>query len=638
MGTYIKLSKIAGLRESHPEVFQYDGQIKRFFNASKVVGSGKESSPVNHVAFSPKGNVVSICSATKVIYYNYLEEKVIHTYSDPKEFVRCCAFRSDGKVSAVTDDGGWIQLVALELKSNLKKWRAHDAACHAAAFSPIKVRIMTGSDDGVAKLWDTVTGEMLEQFNFHTDKIRTMAHCGGSEHLWVSGGYDSLAYLFDDRDNTKPVAKVNHGAPIEFVEVSESSNILLTAGGNKVNLWDMSGGLRLLHSFEPHQRTVVRGYIRDSILTASLDGTVRYFNHSSIQHGEYLPEELKKLLDATDKPLDPAEDGSEFQESRETTSPITDNQHNGPSSTETAEYAQAKENVGSEYTLQNIETVVEVQSDNSTFVTPMSSMFSPKDRLTPMSDNNTINDATFSTPIGKEANVPNAILQHRLKAAEGAEKMHVKSASESKVSLRHVYRFNDPVTAFAVSLDARSIAVGTSAGEWIIRHNSKEQGIVVSQPKKIIKIDDTIVEYKTPKLSLLDRLVKTFQYQAAMELALSLTPEHVYNLVESLVLRGSLATAVRGKDEQSILPLLRFVSTQLGNDIRNTNTLLELANAIIDNNPWMESCDNAEVLQELRKIPSKINLELYQHNILHTLDGTIDLILNRSVATSDSMN
>ncbi|EDO06762.1 WD domain G-beta repeat family protein [Babesia bovis T2Bo] len=625
MGTYIKLSKVEGLRESDPEVIEYDRKIKRFFNASKVVGVGKESAPIAHAAFSPNGSVVSMCSATKTIFYDYVKEKIIHTYSNPKEFVRCVAFRSDGKVAAVSDNGGWIQLVALGLKTNLRKWRAHDAACHALMFSPSKLNILSGSDDGVAKLWDTVTGEMIQQYNFHTDKIRALANLGGSGHWWVTGGYDHMCYLFDAREKNKFVSKINHGAPVECIDISTSNKIMLTAGGNKVNIWDVSNGFKLLHSFEPHQRTVVRGYIRDCIITASLDGTVRYYNYSSLKRDGYSATHASDVGDMQDEPKPT---GADHQPEPSTGNNIPINQD---ALTLADVYFEKPQLEGIGSTNSPKETDINMHdslSDYSTFVTPRSSVFSAGDNFTPMNENTPFRDEGVGSPLGKQdADNVNVVPQSDNDATEDKS---VRNKSESTVSLRHVYRFNDAVTAFAVSVDARSIAVGTSNGEWIIRFNPKEETQSISQPKKIIKVDETVLEYKSPKLSLLDRLVKTFQYQAAMDLALSLTPQHVYNLVESLVLRGSLATAVRGKDEQTILPLLKFISSQLGSDVKNTNTLLELGNAIIDNNGWLETCDNSLVIQELRKIPTKINFELYQHNILHTLDGTIDLILSRS--------
>ncbi|ORM39834.1 U3 small nucleolar RNA-associated protein 15 -like protein [Babesia sp. Xinjiang] len=626
MGTYVKLSEIKRLRASDEQVYQHDKQIKRFFNANKIVGSGKENSPVCHVAFSPKGNVVSICSATKVLFYNYIEQKVVHTYSNPKEFVRCCAYRTDGKMAAVTDDGGWVQLIALELKSNLKKWRAHDAACHAVHFSSSKVRFMTGCDDGVAKLWDTTTGELVEQYKFHSDKIRTLTSFSGSEHLWVTGGYDAMAYLFDVRDNTKPLAKVNHGTQIEFVEVSENNNVLLTAGGNRVNLWDITAGLKLLYSFEPHKRTVIRGYIREAIITASLDGTVRYFNYSSEHQGGHIPVDERDATSLNGSALTQ----SAIENTDSSTTYKSDNDTGNESDQEGVNSVKGTVDTGHVGSPQNnIASNTDLHSDHSSFVTPQSNVeVSPMDHFTPMSENRRFSDEGGNTPIGNnDANIGEVIIKPS----------DVKTASKTEehvISLRHVYRFSDPVTAFAVSADASSIAVGTSSGEWIIRHNSKESAGVITHPKKIVKVEENLVEYKSPKLTLLDRLVKTFQYQAALDLALSLTPDHVYNLVETLVLRGSLATAVRGKDEQTILPLLKFVSAHLGEDLQNTNTLLELGNAVIDNNIWLESCDNKNVIQELRKIPSKINFELFQHNILHSLSGTLDLILNRPMSTS----
>ncbi|GIX66325.1 WD domain, G-beta repeat containing protein, putative [Babesia caballi] len=500
--------------------------------------------------------------------------------------------------------------------------------------------MMTGGDDGVAKLWDTVTGELVEEFNFHADKIRTLSDFCGSEHLWVTGGYDSVAYLFDVRDSSKPVAKVNHGAPIEFVELSAANNLLVTVGGNMLKLWDVSNGLILLYAFEPHQRTVVRGYVRDSILTASLDGTVRYFNYSSGYQSGHGSFDDKYVSAVSGGALVDAEEGSLAP------SPVT-RSTGGASELERevesdGNYVDTVKGLASaeeerKSPTNTIAANEEMHSDSSDFVTPLSNGFSPGDHFTPMSDDGSVSDCGGDTPMVSEGSTKRKRVSPKMGGKmRGLGGLLSDPTEERPVSLRHVYRFNDPVVSFAVSLDAKSIAVGLSSGEWVIRHNTREASEEEPQAKKVIRIAENVVEYKTAKLSLLDRLVKTFQYQAAMDLSLSLTPNHVYNLVETLILRGSLATAVRGKDEQTILPLLRFVSSHLGNDIHNTNTLLELAHAVLDNNQWLETCDNTRVIQELRKIPNKINFELFQHNILQTLKGSLDLVLNRQVTVNES--
>ncbi|CDR93737.1 WD domain, G-beta repeat containing protein, putative [Babesia bigemina] len=630
MGTYHRLSKVEGLREGDPEPYERDRRVKRYFSATKVVGSGKETAPVTHISFSPEGTFVSVCTGTKVIFYDYAQQKIVHTFHDSKDFVRCCAFRGDGKVAAVSDDGGWVHLIALGLKSNLKKWRAHETPCHALHFSCTKLRLMTGGDDGVAKLWDTVTGELVEEFKFHSDKIRAVSDFCGSEQLWVTGGYDSVAYLFDIRNNVKPAAKVHHGAPIEFVELSIANNLLLTAGKNIVKLWDLSSGLQLMYSFEPHQRTVVRAFMRHPIITASLDGTVRFFNYASVYQSDFHASDERYLAELR---------GDEFSSRMSQTLTARSTSYNSDDdSSENVLDEEADVSSSEDSDEPRSPASVSVRgkraadclSDGSNFVTPESRIASP-DHFTPMSANpDYLDDSETSQSSHVERPTGESASQYTTDRTEALDGTPTEDLDDTTVSLRHVYRFNSPVTALDVTLDTRAIAIGLSSGEWIIRHNAKEETEEVLFHRKIVKVEEDLVEFKPTKLSLLDRLVKTFQYQAALDLSLSLTPDHVYNLVETLVLRGSLATAVKGKDEHTILPLLRFVSAHLGNDMQNTSTLLELAHAIIDNNQWLETCDNTQVIDELRKIPNKINFELFQHNILQSLKGSLDLILNRS--------
>ncbi|EKX74201.1 WD domain, G-beta repeat family protein [Theileria equi strain WA] len=493
MGDYFKLSNVQGLRESPSEPIEHDKGIKSFFKQLKVVSEDKQSSSISHLALNNGGDLCAVSSGTKAIFYDYKLNRAEYNFTSAKDFVRCCSFREDSKLAAVSDDSGNIHILALPLKSLLKGFKAHNGSIYCHSFSSDKGHLMTGGDDGTVKFWDIQEEKSVLSLEGHTDRVRSLCDLSENSFLWATGCYDCTCRIYDIRCPQTPVSTLQHDAPIESVTSSKSCISMVVSGGTLVKIWDLSSGLKLKSSLQPHMRTIFRAYLSEDqncIVTASLDGTIKFTENSS------------------------------------------------------------------------------------------------------------------------------------------------------KFPLMHVYTHESAVSAFDYSLSGNTMASGLSTGKWLIRHNSSgfvksetssgstlQLRAVMENNSKVSGNITSVTGYKTVKLGVLDRLVKAFQYQAALDLALTLTPDHVYNLVELLILRGSLGTAVKGRDEQTIIPLLKFVSSQLNRDVYNTSILLEFLHTVLDNNTWLKTCSDATVIKELRKIPSKINLELYQHTILLKLQGMIDLIL-----------
>uniref|UniRef100_A0A3B0MGR4 WD domain, G-beta repeat/UTP15 C terminal, putative n=1 Tax=Theileria annulata TaxID=5874 RepID=A0A3B0MGR4_THEAN len=489
MGEYFRVRSVEGLRQSASEPTDQDQNLRSYFKWLKVVGKGKESSTISNLSLSQSDHLCSISFGTKVKFYDYEEQLFCYTYNSSKSFVRCASFRPDSKLAAVSDDSGNVDIVALELKSLLRRFRAHEGACHCHSFSYDKLSLLSGGDDSAVKLWDAAQETCSLTLDGHTDRVRSLTPVPGDCNLWATACYDKIARLYDIRTPEKPVTKLEMDSPVEHVSISSSGFRLITTGGNQVKVWDISSGLKLEFTVSPHLRAITRSFLSDDdnlLITSSLDGTVKY---SDINNG---------------------------------------------------------------------------------------------------------------------------------------------------LKVSHMYRFDGEVTSFDFKYN-NVLAVGLSTSDWLIRYNNKldsgnDIGSYVQNGLETVRVDTVrdsveVMGYKPMKLGLLDRLVKTFQYKAAMDLALTLTTAHVYNLIELLIVRGTLSTAVKNRDEKSILPLLKFVSTQLNKDINNTNLLLEFLITILDNNHWLKECTDEAVLAEMKRIPNKINLELYQHTILLRLKGLIDLII-----------
>ena len=169
------------------------------------------------------------------------------------------------------DNGAWIGT-----------YKGHNGAVWSSAIDEAGSKVITGSADFSAKLWDATTGEELATFthkhvvkavDFSFDsrkflsaglekeahvydlesksKLSTFAHpCPISKALWtsettfISGGYDSILRIWDTREPTTSAAsQVKLDAPskkgVGDIQLVASQNALITCLGKKVCIVDM---------------------------------------------------------------------------------------------------------------------------------------------------------------------------------------------------------------------------------------------------------------------------------------------------------------------------------------------------------------------------------------------------------------
>ncbi len=71
------------------------------------------------------------------------------------------------------------------------------------SFSPDGTRIVTGSDDRTANVWDARTGASLLELKGHTDMVTSVSFSPDAAWI-VTGSADKTAKVWDARTGTPP--------------------------------------------------------------------------------------------------------------------------------------------------------------------------------------------------------------------------------------------------------------------------------------------------------------------------------------------------------------------------------------------------------------------------------------------------
>ncbi len=188
--------------------------------------------------------------------------------------------------------------------------RGHRRSVRVAQFSPDGARILTGSYDGTARIWDARTGTLLHELNAGVDKMQSASFSADGSRI-VTASFDGNAYIWNAETGEKSQSLRHVGMEGKIGQVwkaafSPDGKLVVTgASDNLVRVWQVEDGLQL-PAFSHHEytancsrgvvpsSTVLKGarhanevrdvsFSRDGkrILSTSLDGDVAVWDVQS---------------------------------------------------------------------------------------------------------------------------------------------------------------------------------------------------------------------------------------------------------------------------------------------------------------------------------------------------------------------
>lgn len=101
---------------------------------------------------------------------------------------------------------------------------------------------------------------------------------------------------------------MDHGAPVECVEMFPDGGVVISAGGPRMMVFDILAGGRPIHSISNHQKTVTsmcfdHSYSR--LLTGSLDQHIKIYNVQdySVVHSVKYPAPILSVALSVNDPI-----------------------------------------------------------------------------------------------------------------------------------------------------------------------------------------------------------------------------------------------------------------------------------------------------------------------------------------------
>ena len=165
-----------------------------------------------------------------------------------------------------------------QMHLDLLTLRGHAGGVVFVAFSPDGGRILTGSYDGTARVWDAASGHEL----LNLDVPRGVSSAAFSWHgQRIVTGHDRSAEVWDTGSGHELFSLTGHGDIVQSVAFSSDGRRIATGSDDRTAMvWDATTGRELftLASHSNKVRSVVFSWDGQRIATGSYDGTAKVWD------------------------------------------------------------------------------------------------------------------------------------------------------------------------------------------------------------------------------------------------------------------------------------------------------------------------------------------------------------------------
>lgn len=181
-----------------------------------------------------------------------------------------------------TGEGELIKLSFPDLLPSIRI-KAHEKGINQIAIS--KKYIVTASDDGQTKLWDSVSGEIIHQFEDHPSYVLSCA-ISPDENIIVSAGLEEALFVWDLQSGELVKQLTDHPADVVKCRFSNSGRYMISASHDGTAILWNTKSWQIKMKFEGHLAWVNDAAIspdEKSVATVSQDTTIRIWD---IESGE----------------------------------------------------------------------------------------------------------------------------------------------------------------------------------------------------------------------------------------------------------------------------------------------------------------------------------------------------------------
>lgn len=264
------------------------------------------SAEVTCVDFLPNGNIVSASKDQTLKVWNPITWKCIKT-AEIGDVINCLIVLHNGNVIIGLDNSHILEEWNLTTDKRVKTFTGHNGSVRAAILFAEKKKMVSGSYDGVLRVWNIATKECERVMREENDRINCLAYLQNGN--FVSGSRKGVLREWDP--NTGESVKVyqdKHGGGIlNVTPLPDGKNIISSSKNDPINLklWDIATAKRLqIFVFEHTQHVLSLASQFDAngkiqVFSGSLDKTIKIWRDNGMEISQKKVEKKSNLREST---------------------------------------------------------------------------------------------------------------------------------------------------------------------------------------------------------------------------------------------------------------------------------------------------------------------------------------------------
>lgn len=239
------------------------------------------TSNLHSLHYSPDGTrLVSSSLDQTVKIWDVATGALLQTITSP-QYVEEAVFSPDGTRIAGAGSSPYAVYIWEVATGNLiHTLTGHTYYIDSVAWNPDGTRVISSSRDDTAKVWDAINGgTALLTLTGHTDDVNDVTYSPDGSQI-ATGADDNTVRLWDAATGTPLRTLTGHTDDVKNLSYHPSGTRLLSAGYDRVIIWDPAGGARLNEfdynlynaAYSPDGTRIIGYNYRQSLVLDALNG------------------------------------------------------------------------------------------------------------------------------------------------------------------------------------------------------------------------------------------------------------------------------------------------------------------------------------------------------------------------------